>query len=175
MMLRFDDHPVPDLRPMFEPVPGGRLVVTTVWSPARFESTAMWRSTNCRHRGCRRGPSCRRRRHLGLVADSHTRRFDRRCSGHVTWVALAAPAVGDPGVRHNIAEHRVLLAADDGTFVDLGPLFDDGDALGSRQWAGSTVLDGDRLHAYYTAAGVVGADPPASGSGWPPPRRRSCV
>ena len=80
--------------------------------------------------------------------------------GHVTWVALAAAAVGDPGVRHNIAEHRVLLAADDGTFVDLGPLFDDGDALGSRQWAGSTVLDGDRLHVYYTAAGVVGADPP---------------
>ena len=135
--------------------------MTTVWSPARFESNRdvaidqlpliedadvvpvadgidIWDSWPIRT------PD-------GSIAD---------VCGHVTWVALAAPAVGDPGVRHNIAEHRVLLAADDGTFVDLGPLFDDGDALGSRQWAGSTVLDGDRLHAYYTAAGVVGADPP---------------
>ena len=73
--------------------------------------------------------------------------------GHVVWVALAAPAVGDPGLRHDIAEHRVFRSNDDGSFVDLGPLFPDGAALGSRQWAGSTVLDGDRLTAFYTATG----------------------
>jgi levansucrase len=72
--------------------------------------------------------------------------------GHVVWVALAAPAVGDPGLRHDIAEHRAFMQRADGTFVDLGPLFDD-NPLGSRQWAGSTVLEGDRLTAFYTAAG----------------------
>jgi levansucrase len=73
--------------------------------------------------------------------------------GHVVWVALAAPAVGDPGLRHDIAQHRAFMHADNGSFVDLGPLFGDGTPLGSRQWAGSTVLDGDRLTAFYTATG----------------------
>jgi levansucrase len=80
--------------------------------------------------------------------------------GHVVWVALAAPAVGDPGLRHDIAEHRTFLARDDGRYTDLGPLFPPGQALGSRQWAGSTVLGDGRLTAYYTSAGVAGADPP---------------
>ncbi len=80
--------------------------------------------------------------------------------GRVAWVALSAPAVGDPGLRHDIAQQRVFSADDDGSFADLGPLFPAGDPLGTRQWAGSTVLDGDRLHAYYTAVGVPGADPP---------------
>ena len=43
--------------------------------------------------------------------------------GDVVWVALAAPAVGDPGLRHDIAEHRVFRSNADGSFVDLGPLF----------------------------------------------------
>ena len=78
--------------------------------------------------------------------------------GHVVWVALAAPSVGDPGLRHDIAEHRAFMYRDartggHGSFDDLGPLFDDGAALGSRQWAGSTVLDGERLTAFYTSAG----------------------
>jgi levansucrase len=73
--------------------------------------------------------------------------------GHVVWVALAAPAVGDPGLRHDIAEHRAFMLDDDDSFVDLGPLFPAGAPLGSRQWAGSTVLDGGRMTAFYTAAG----------------------
>ena len=77
--------------------------------------------------------------------------------GHVVWVALAAPAIGDPGQRHDIAEHRAFRANDDGSFTDLGPLFGEGDALGTRQWAGSTVLDGDRLTAFYTAVGLPGS------------------
>lgn len=80
--------------------------------------------------------------------------------GHVVWVALAAAAVGDPGLRHDVARQRAFLAADDGNFVDLGPLFPVGDALGARRWAGSTVLDGDRLHAYYTAVGKTDVEPP---------------
>jgi levansucrase len=80
--------------------------------------------------------------------------------GRVVWVALAVPSVGDPVLRHDIARQRAFLAECDGSFDDLGPLFPDGDALGARQWAGSTMLDGDRVHAYYTAVGIAGADPP---------------
>ena len=148
MTLCFDDHPVPDFRPMLRARAGrASCVVTTVATPGSVRVEP------------RRGD-----RPMPLIEDADVvpvadgidiwdswpiRTPDGSIAdvcGHVAWVALAAPAVGDPGVRHNIAEHRVLLAADDGTFVDLGPLFDDGDALGSRQWAGSTVLDGDRLH-----------------------------
>ena len=52
------------------------------------------------------------------------------------------------------------MADDDGSFTDLGPLFPAGEPLGARQWAGSTVLDGDRLLGYYTAVGIAGADKP---------------
>lgn len=79
--------------------------------------------------------------------------------GHPVWVALAAPAAGDPALRHDVAAHRVFWLVD-GEFVDLGQLFADTDPLGTRQWAGSTILDGDRLVAYYTAVGTVGAKPP---------------
>ena len=80
--------------------------------------------------------------------------------GRTVWVALAAPASGNPVLRHDVAEHRAFLANGDGTYTDLGPLFRRGDVLGTRQWAGSTRLDGDRLDAYYTAVGVVGDGPP---------------
>ncbi len=79
--------------------------------------------------------------------------------GEVVWVALAAPYDDDAGRRHDVAELRAIVRHDDGTFTDLGPLFD-GTPLGNRQWAGSTVLDGDRVIAYYTAAGVPGASTP---------------
>lgn len=78
--------------------------------------------------------------------------------GHPVWIALAAPAVDDPALRHDVATHRAFWSID-GAFVDLGPLFADTDPLGTRQWAGSTILDGDRLVAYYTAVGTVGAKP----------------
>lgn len=80
--------------------------------------------------------------------------------GHVVWVALATPAVGDPDLRHDIARQRAFMANDDGTFSDLGLIFDVNDPLGARRWAGSTVLAADLLYVYYTAAGVPDADPP---------------
>lgn len=80
--------------------------------------------------------------------------------GHVVWVALAAPAEGDPGLRHDIARQRAFIAHDDGTYSDLGMIFDVNDPLGTRRWAGSTVLDGDHVYVYYTAVGVADAEPP---------------
>ncbi len=79
--------------------------------------------------------------------------------GNVVWVVLATPFDDDPSLRHDVAELRAVVWHDDGTFVDLGPLFD-GTPLGNRQWAGSTLLDGDRVIAYYTAAGLPDASPP---------------
>jgi levansucrase len=80
--------------------------------------------------------------------------------GHDAWVALAVSSGGDPDLRHDVAQQRAFSTGDDGSFADVGPLFPAGGPLGARQWAGSTVLDGDRLHAYYTAVGIPGADKP---------------
>ncbi|MGD9694440.1 MAG: glycoside hydrolase family 68 protein [Thermoleophilia bacterium] len=74
------------------------------------------------------------------------------------WLALSAPARGDPADRHDIARLR-LFARRGGGWDDLGPLFPEGAARGSREWAGSATLDGDRLEVLYTAAG--GRDPGA--------------
>lgn len=78
------------------------------------------------------------------------------CGGEV-WVGLSAPATGHPGERHDQARLRMMRRQGDG-WVDLGPLFPDGASAGSREWAGSTVLDPATgvLSAYYTAAGIRG-------------------
>ena len=64
-----------------------------------------------------------------------------------------------PGDRHGLATWRMMGAPNDGpdagNWVDLGPVWADGEALGGRQWAGSTVFDPDtgRITLYYTALG----------------------
>lgn len=77
--------------------------------------------------------------------------------GSEVWVGLSAPAVGHPGERHDQARLR-MLRRDSAGWTDLGPLFPGGASAGSREWAGSTVLEPatQRLSAYYTAAGVRG-------------------
>jgi levansucrase len=70
-------------------------------------------------------------------------------------IALAAPADILPGKRHDVATHRYLLSDDGGrTWTDGGELFP-GELLGTRQWAGSAMLDEETgtLYAFYTAAG----------------------
>lgn len=70
------------------------------------------------------------------------------------WLALSAPATGDPGHRHDIARLR-LLANTAGAWDDLGPLFPEAASLGSREWAGSAVYDPAQgvLDVLYTAVG----------------------
>lgn len=74
--------------------------------------------------------------------------------GREVWLVLSAPAVGDPGARHDIARLR-LVAGDGASWSDLGPLFPDGASPGSREWAASAVYDDARgvLEALYTAVG----------------------
>ena len=57
-----------------------------------------------------------------------------------------------PGKRHDVAAIHYFHSTDGESWTHGGPLFDDG-ALGSRQWAGSTMYDDGDVYAFYTAAG----------------------
>lgn len=73
-------------------------------------------------------------------------------------VALSAPRLSDPEARHAVARLRMLhLKA--GEWRDLGDLLPSGLSSGSREWAGSAVLDASRrLTLYFTAAGRRGEE-----------------
>jgi levansucrase len=71
-------------------------------------------------------------------------------------IGLTAPSDVLPGQRHDIAELRYFLSDDDGVSWQPGDrLFPEGEALGSRQWAGSAMYDDATgvVYAFYTAAG----------------------
>lgn len=86
-----------------------------------------------------------------------------RIGGEYLAIALSAPADVLPGKRHDIASYRLLSSSDGREWVDRGDLFPEGAALGSRQWAGSTMYDADTglLHVFYTAAGRADWEEPA--------------
>ncbi|MBO3749984.1 glycoside hydrolase family 68 protein [Streptosporangiaceae bacterium NEAU-GS5] len=76
--------------------------------------------------------------------------------GQELWMALAAPAVGHPEERHDVARIR-LLTTDGHGWKDRGPVFADGVSLGSREWSGSAVRRPDgTVSVFYTAAGHRG-------------------
>lgn len=72
-------------------------------------------------------------------------------------VALTAPVLPDPDARHAVARLRLMQAGADG-WRDFGHLLPDDCNPGSREWAGTSVLedDGCTLSLYYTAAGTRG-------------------
>ena len=80
-------------------------------------------------------------------------------AGGVLYVFLAAPAAGDPDERHGFA-HLRLVHRGAGGWRDLGPVFADGAAPGSRQWSGSATVAPDRsaLTLFFTAAGHRGEE-----------------
>jgi levansucrase len=82
--------------------------------------------------------------------------FATPCGAQV-WAGLSAPAVGNPGERHDAARIRLVQRDGDG-WRDIGLLFPEGDSAGSREWAGCLVFDPEtgRVSACYTAAGVRG-------------------
>ena len=71
-------------------------------------------------------------------------------------IALTAPADVTPGERHDIATHRYFVSRDGRQWIDRGPVFET--ALGSRQWAGSALLDDGDCYLFYTAAGDPAAE-----------------
>lgn len=78
-------------------------------------------------------------------------------AGGLLVIALTAPIVGDPEARHALARLR-LLHRSHGGWCDLGNLFPDGFSPGSREWAGSAIVDPAhrRLTVHFTAAGTRG-------------------
>ena len=70
------------------------------------------------------------------------------------WMALSAPDRGDPALRHFEANIRWLERAG-GRWIDRGKVMPDYDVAYERDWAGSALLDGDRLTLFFTGAGTA--------------------
>ncbi len=77
--------------------------------------------------------------------------------GHRVLCALTSTDELLPGKRHDVAAIHYFHSTDGATWEHGGPLFD-GDALGSRQWAGSTMYDDGDVYAFYTASGRRGEE-----------------
>ncbi len=74
--------------------------------------------------------------------------------GGVLWFILSAPRLADPAQRHAVARIRLMLQQPDG-WVDCGNALPDDLSPGSREWAGSAILDPQSLSVtlFFTAAG----------------------
>ena len=79
-------------------------------------------------------------------------------AGGLLVIALTAPIRPDPEARHAVARLRLLHRREVAEWRDLGDLLPDGFSPGSREWAGSAVVDAGhrRLTLYFTAAGQRG-------------------
>jgi levansucrase len=82
-------------------------------------------------------------------------------SGGPLVIALTAPFMPDPEARHAVARLRLMQKRSEG-WLDFGHLLPDDLNPGSREWAGTAVLedDGTTLSLYYTSAGVRGEQEP---------------
>lgn len=77
-----------------------------------------------------------------------------RLGGREMWMALTAPDRGDPGLRHFEAKIRWLERTAAG-WIDRGPVLPERAVPYEREWAGSALIDGDRLTLYFTGAGTA--------------------
>lgn len=73
-------------------------------------------------------------------------------------IALTSPKTVLPGARHSIAKWGYFISKDGVSWEYQGDVFREGEALGARQWAGSTMVDDEgRVHFFYTASGRAGS------------------
>ena len=70
--------------------------------------------------------------------------------------ALSAPRSVLPNNRHDVARISYFYSRDGFNWIQGGPVFAEGTAFGSRQWAGSTIIDNGRIYYFYTASGRRG-------------------
>ncbi|XEC93550.1 glycoside hydrolase family 68 protein [Paenibacillus tarimensis] len=78
-------------------------------------------------------------------------------NGYKIIFALSVPKGTIPGKRHDIAEIRYFYSKDGKSWGLGGLVFKEDQALGSRQWAGSSIVDKNgRVHMFYTATGQKG-------------------
>jgi levansucrase len=67
--------------------------------------------------------------------------------------SLTAPRTVPFGDRHWYARIGFFFSRDGKSWQYGGRLFPEGTSFGSREWAGSTIITGDEVHAFYTASG----------------------
>ena len=80
-------------------------------------------------------------------------------SGGTLWMILSSPVSDDPEARHGMARIRLFHQHGiEGKWHDLGNLLPDGLNPGSREWAGSAIIDEaqSRVTLYFTATGHAG-------------------
>ena len=70
--------------------------------------------------------------------------------------ALSVPRSVLPGKRHDVARISYFYTRDGVNWIQGGYVFEEGTALGSRQWAGSAMIDRGRIYYFYTATGRRG-------------------
>ena len=77
-----------------------------------------------------------------------------RLGAREMWMALSAPDRGDPALRHFEADIRWLERGAAG-WIDCGPVLPRHPAPYEREWAGSALLDDNRLTLFFTGAGIA--------------------
>lgn len=77
--------------------------------------------------------------------------------GASLWFVLSAPALPDPEDRHAIVRIRLMSRTQEGEWRDHGPAMPEGLNPGSREWAGSALLDPESgtVSLFFTAAGYA--------------------
>ena len=70
--------------------------------------------------------------------------------------ALSAPRSVLPDRRHDVARIAYFYSRDGSNWIQGGLVFEEGTAFGSRQWAGSAMIDNGRIYYFYTASGRRG-------------------
>lgn len=80
-------------------------------------------------------------------------------NGYKIIFALSVPKGTIPGKRHDTSEIRYFYSKDGKSWKLGGLAFEEGQALGSRQWAGSSIIDKNgKVHMFYTATGQKGEE-----------------
>ncbi|RPJ93987.1 glycoside hydrolase family 68 protein [Rummeliibacillus sp. TYF005] len=69
---------------------------------------------------------------------------------------LSAPRSVLPNNRHDVARIAYFYSRDGLNWIQGGLVFEEGTAFGSRQWAGSAMIDNGKIHYFYTASGRRG-------------------
>ena len=85
--------------------------------------------------------------------DGRTARFE----GRAVWMALSAPVMGDPALRHSHARIHLLTETATG-WRDHGPAMPDGFSPGLAEWSGAAVYapETGKVELHFTASGRRG-------------------
>ncbi|MCA1020618.1 glycoside hydrolase family 68 protein [Halobacillus litoralis] len=81
-----------------------------------------------------------------------------KVNGYYVIFSLTAPSDLLPGKRHDVATIRYFYSKDGKSWELGGEAFDPEGAYGSRQWAGSAMIEDGKLNLFYTATGRKGEE-----------------